>query len=227
MLWDNTRSKLNADKKDKPFVELFSYDRKTNFQSNFHLQRNIPLQTYWITCFWVSKHIQHLKGCAYPMLRYQSSLPLILRLVVNETKIYKMSKQGGDEGGFMSIQNIYSSQTNQTSQVVRGRENLRAFDRFVVALRSIVLNTILKIIKPQNYQNQESDIILIQIISSFQLFILIMTRLQLIQPTTLPCLQGRCYFAYKGVSQLTYKGVPSCKTPLQASDKYHTFQPRF
>ncbi|CAL5987373.1 Hypothetical_protein [Hexamita inflata] len=29
------------------------------------------------------------------------------------------------------------------------------------------------------------------------------------------------------VGQLTYKGVPSCKTPLQASDKQHTIQPRF
>ncbi|CAL6094791.1 Hypothetical_protein [Hexamita inflata] len=47
------------------------------------------------------------------------------------------------------------------------------------------------------------------------------------QNTTLPCLQGRCYFAYKGVGQLAYKGVPSCKTPLQASDKYHAFQPHF
>ncbi|CAL6114545.1 Hypothetical_protein [Hexamita inflata] len=47
------------------------------------------------------------------------------------------------------------------------------------------------------------------------------------QSTTLPCLQGRCYFAYKGVGQLTYKGVPSCKTSLQASDKQHSFQPRF
>ncbi|CAL6014702.1 Hypothetical_protein [Hexamita inflata] len=45
--------------------------------------------------------------------------------------------------------------------------------------------------------------------------------------TTLPCLQGRCYFAYKGVGQLTYKGVPSCKTPLQASDKQHSIYARF
>ncbi|CAL5998856.1 Hypothetical_protein [Hexamita inflata] len=27
------------------------------------------------------------------------------------------------------------------------------------------------------------------------------------------------------VGQLTYKGVPSCKTPLQASDKYHSLKP--
>ncbi|CAL6060391.1 Hypothetical_protein [Hexamita inflata] len=29
------------------------------------------------------------------------------------------------------------------------------------------------------------------------------------------------------VGQLTYKGVPSFKTPLQASGKQHSFQPRF
>ncbi|CAL6021848.1 Hypothetical_protein [Hexamita inflata] len=45
--------------------------------------------------------------------------------------------------------------------------------------------------------------------------------------TTLPCLQGRCYFANKGVGQLTYKGVLHEGTPLQASDKYHSFQPCF
>ncbi|CAL6098636.1 Hypothetical_protein [Hexamita inflata] len=45
--------------------------------------------------------------------------------------------------------------------------------------------------------------------------------------TTLPCLQGRCYFAYKGVGQLTYNGVLHDGTLLQASDKQHSFQPRF
>ncbi|CAL6063632.1 Hypothetical_protein [Hexamita inflata] len=34
-------------------------------------------------------------------------------------------------------------------------------------------------------------------------------------------------FAYKGVGQLAYKGVGHEVTPLQASDKFHAFQPRF
>ncbi|CAL6003658.1 Hypothetical_protein [Hexamita inflata] len=45
--------------------------------------------------------------------------------------------------------------------------------------------------------------------------------------TTQPHSEGGRIFAYKGVGQLAYKGVPSCLTPLQASAKYHAFQPCF
>ncbi|CAL6102872.1 Hypothetical_protein [Hexamita inflata] len=45
--------------------------------------------------------------------------------------------------------------------------------------------------------------------------------------TTQPHSEGGSIFAYKGVGQLAYKGVGHEVTPLQASDKFHVFQPRF
>ncbi|CAL6050047.1 Hypothetical_protein [Hexamita inflata] len=44
--------------------------------------------------------------------------------------------------------------------------------------------------------------------------------------TTLPCLQGRCYFAYKGVGHSLIRELLHAK-PLQASDKYLLFYPVF
>ncbi|CAL6056247.1 Hypothetical_protein [Hexamita inflata] len=45
--------------------------------------------------------------------------------------------------------------------------------------------------------------------------------------TTQPHSEGGRIFAYKGVGQLAYKGVGHEATPLQASAKYHAFQPCF
>ncbi|CAL6062536.1 Hypothetical_protein [Hexamita inflata] len=44
--------------------------------------------------------------------------------------------------------------------------------------------------------------------------------------TTQPHSEGGI-FAYKQVGQLAYKGVGHVVTPLQASDKFHVFQPLF
>ncbi|CAL5972484.1 Hypothetical_protein [Hexamita inflata] len=45
--------------------------------------------------------------------------------------------------------------------------------------------------------------------------------------TTQPHSEGGSIFACKGVGQLAYKGVGHEVTPLQASDKFHVFQPCF
>ncbi|CAL6059546.1 Hypothetical_protein [Hexamita inflata] len=60
-----------------------------------------------------------------------------------------------------------------------------------------------------------------------QLQIIIGQILAIVTHTTQPHSEGGRIFAYKGVGQLAYKGVGHEVTPLQASAKYHAFQPCF
>ncbi|CAL6002697.1 Hypothetical_protein [Hexamita inflata] len=53
------------------------------------------------------------------------------------------------------------------------------------------------------------------------------SHIQVYSCTTQPHSEGGRIFAYKGVGQLAYKGVGHEVTPLQASAKYHAFQPCF
>ncbi|CAL6105508.1 Hypothetical_protein [Hexamita inflata] len=70
-----------------------------------------------------------------------------------------------------------------------------------------------------NYHNVEDFKVI-----NFQVTSLAKYRTPTSENNYIALLVRRCQ---QGVVQLTYKGVPSCKSPLQASDKYHAFNPAF